>query len=75
MLNILKKNKVHVTFFMTGGWIETYPEDVKAIYKAGHELGNHSENHKQMSESIFQQNIGGENKCLSSLQKNARKKS
>lgn len=34
---------------MTGGWIEKYPEDVKAIYKAGHELGNHSENHKQMS--------------------------
>lgn len=26
-----------------------YPEDVKAIYEAGHELGNHSENHKQMS--------------------------
>ncbi|MBR1740420.1 MAG: polysaccharide deacetylase family protein [Lachnospiraceae bacterium] len=49
ILSILKKNKVHVTFFMTGGWIETYPEDVKAIYKAGHELGNHSENHKQMS--------------------------
>lgn len=34
---------------MTGGWIEQYPEDVKAIAKAGHELGNHSENHKQMS--------------------------
>ena len=49
ILSILKKNKVHVTFFMTGGWIEKYPEDVKAIAKAGHELGNHSENHKQMS--------------------------
>lgn len=49
ILRILKKNKVHVTFFMTGGWIETYPDDVKAILKAGHELGNHSENHKQMS--------------------------
>lgn len=34
---------------MTGGWIEKYPDDVKAIAKAGHELGNHSENHKQMS--------------------------
>ena len=34
---------------MTGGWIEKYPDDVKAIQKAGHELGNHSENHKQMS--------------------------
>lgn len=34
---------------MTGGWVESYPDDVKAIAKAGHELGNHSENHKQMS--------------------------
>ncbi|HCX92798.1 MAG TPA: hypothetical protein DGZ34_09025 [Lachnospiraceae bacterium] len=49
MLSILKKKKVHVTFFMTGGWIEQYPDDVKAIAAAGHELGNHSENHKQMS--------------------------
>lgn len=49
ILDILKKKNVHVTFFMTGGWIEKYPDDVRAIAKAGHELGNHSENHKQMS--------------------------
>lgn len=49
ILDILKKNDVHVTFFMTGGWVNSYPDDVKAIDKAGHELGNHSENHKQMS--------------------------
>lgn len=49
ILDILKKNDVHVTFFMTGGWVESYPDDVKAIAKAGHELGNHSENHKKMS--------------------------
>ena len=35
---------------MTGGWVESYPEDVKAILAAGHDLGNHSENHKQMSQ-------------------------
>lgn len=33
---------------MTGGWVESYPEDVKKIYEAGHDLGNHSENHKHM---------------------------
>lgn len=49
ILDILKRNDVHVTFFMTGGWVESYPDDVKSIAKAGHELGNHSENHKQMS--------------------------
>ena len=35
---------------MTGGWIEKYPDDVKAIAAGGHDLGNHSENHKQMSQ-------------------------
>ena len=50
ILDILKKHDVHVTFFMTGGWIEKYPEDVKQILQAGHDLGNHSENHKNMSQ-------------------------
>lgn len=50
ILDILKKHDVHVTFFMTGGWVEKYPDDVKAIYEAGHDLGNHSENHKNMSQ-------------------------
>jgi len=49
ILEILAKHNVKVTFFMTGGWIEKYPDDVKAIATAGHDLANHSENHKQMS--------------------------
>ena len=50
ILEILKKHDVHVTFFMTGGWVESYPDDVRAILAAGHDLGNHSENHKNMSQ-------------------------
>lgn len=50
ILEILEKHNVKVTFFMTGGWVENYPDDVKAIWAAGHDLGNHSENHKHMSQ-------------------------
>lgn len=50
ILDILKKHEIHVTFFMTGGWVSSYPDDVKAIQAAGHDLGNHSENHKNMSQ-------------------------
>ena len=50
ILSILDKNDVKATFFMTGGWVENYPEDVKKIYAAGHDLANHSENHKNMSQ-------------------------
>ena len=49
IMEILEKHSVKVTFFMTGGWVEKYPEDVKMIASKGHELANHSENHKHMS--------------------------
>lgn len=50
ILDTLAKYNVHTTFFMTGGWVESFPEDVKKIHAAGHDLANHSENHKNMSQ-------------------------
>lgn len=50
ILDILAKYNIHVTFFMTGEWVENFPEDVKKIQAAGHDLANHSENHKNMSQ-------------------------
>lgn len=62
ILEILKKHNIHVTFFMTGEWVRKFPDDVKAIAAAGHDLGNHSENHKQMSKLSAEQ-------CKTELQK------
>ena len=50
ILDTLAKYNVHATFFMTGGWVANFPEDVKKIQAAGHDLANHSENHKNMSQ-------------------------
>ena len=50
IMDILKKHDVKVTFFMTGGWVDSYPDDVKMILAEGHDLGNHSQNHKNMSQ-------------------------
>ncbi|MBE5878020.1 MAG: polysaccharide deacetylase family protein [Lachnospiraceae bacterium] len=50
IMDILEKHGVKVTFFMTGEWVENFPEDVKKILSYGHDLGNHSENHKNMSQ-------------------------
>ena len=55
ILDILAKHDVKVTFFMTGEWMGKYPDDVKRIAAAGNDLGNHSENHKQMSRLSEQQ--------------------
>ncbi|WP_286152471.1 polysaccharide deacetylase family protein [Sporofaciens musculi] len=48
ILDILKKHKVQATFFMTGDWVEKYPEEVKAVKEAGHDLANHSASHRSM---------------------------
>ena len=48
ILKILKEQRVLVTFFLTGEWAGKYPEDVKAIQEAGHDIGNHSESHRSM---------------------------
>lgn len=69
ILDVLKKYNINVTFFMTGGWVEKYPEDVKAIKNAGHDLGNHSENHKHMPQ-LSSENICNElNKVTDKVQK------
>lgn len=62
LLDILERTGVHATFFFTGEWISHYPEDVKTILAKGHEVGNHSENHKQMSQLSKEQ-------CKEELQK------
>ena len=49
LMDILAKYNIKVTFFMTGGWVNKYPEDVKYIAEQGHDLGNHSLSHKEMS--------------------------
>lgn len=50
ILRTLKKYDIKVTFFMTGGWVSDFPDDVKKIQEAGHDLGNHGENHLNMSQ-------------------------
>ena len=48
ILNILDKYGVKATFFVTGNWVDQYPEYVKEIAARGHELGNRSQNHTDM---------------------------
>lgn len=50
LLRILEENDVKATFFLCGYWVEKYPEEVKKIAEAGHDLGNHSATHPHMSQ-------------------------
>ena len=46
ILKSLEKYNAKATFFIVGEWAERYPDKLKAIANAGHELGGHSYNHK-----------------------------
>ncbi|MDR0861346.1 MAG: polysaccharide deacetylase family protein [Oscillospiraceae bacterium] len=45
LIDILGKYDVKATFFVVGAWVDKYPESVKAISDAGHEVMNHSNDH------------------------------
>lgn len=44
-LDILEKENIKGTFFLTGKFIEKYPDKVKKIIASGGDLGNHSYSH------------------------------
>lgn len=49
ILDILDEYDVKTTFFLVDIWTQKYPDLVREIASRGHELGNHSTTHPQMS--------------------------
>ncbi|MBR0467019.1 MAG: polysaccharide deacetylase family protein [Clostridia bacterium] len=45
LIKILKEYDVPATFFVVGNWVDKYPESVKALHEAGHQVQNHSDTH------------------------------
>ncbi len=49
ILKALAKHSLHSTFFLTGKWIERYPELCRRIVDEGHEIGNHTYSHPRLT--------------------------
>lgn len=49
ILDTLDKYNVKSTFFLVKFWVDKFPNQVVEIHKRGHEIGNHSETHPNMS--------------------------
>ena len=49
LIDILERYGVKATFFLVGQWVDKYPESVQALYDAGMEIGNHSNEHPHMA--------------------------
>ena len=50
LIDILKEYDVPATFFVVGAWVDKYPESVKALSEAGHQIQNHSNTHPYMTQ-------------------------
>ncbi len=57
ILEILDKNQVKITFFVVGQWADKYPEALKKMANAGHEIANHSDTHPHVNNLSNEQNI------------------
>lgn len=55
ILDILKEKNVKATFFVVGSQVKKYPDVLKRIVEEGHAIGNHSQNHKDLSKLTKEQ--------------------
>ena len=48
ILKTLEEKGVKATFFILGEWCDKYPESVRQIARAGHEIASHSNTHRDL---------------------------
>ena len=63
LIDILGQYNVKATFFVVGDWAEKYPESVKALADAGHEVMNHSNTHAHYPQLSADEVVADLNAC------------
>ncbi len=63
LIDTLAKYNVKTTFFVVGDWVDKYPESVKALSDAGHEVMNHSNHHDHYNSLSAQEIIADVTAC------------
>jgi peptidoglycan/xylan/chitin deacetylase (PgdA/CDA1 family) len=58
ILDTLRSNDTRLTFFLTGGYLERFPDHVRAIDAAGHEIASHGYEHVDYRELSDEQIVG-----------------
>lgn len=68
IINTLSDQNCPSTFFVTGDWAERFPESLKKLYNAGHEIASHSYNHTLYSTLSKEEIIADMDKCDSIIE-------
>ena len=63
LIGILGKYNIKATFFVVGAWVDKYPESVKALHDAGHEVMSHSNSHAHFNSLSTDEIIADLNTC------------
>ena len=63
LIDILKQYNVKTTFFVVGAWVDKYPDSVRALVAAGHEVCNHSDTHPHLAKMSQQQILSQVTAC------------
>ncbi|MCI8423487.1 MAG: polysaccharide deacetylase family protein [Lawsonibacter sp.] len=63
LIDILDQFQVKATFFVVGEWVDKYPESVKALHDAGHEVMNHSNTHAHYPQLSSEEVVADLNAC------------
>ena len=54
---------------MVGDWVDKYPEVVRRIHLAGHEIGNHSNTHPHVEKLSLEENIKQIEECSKKIER------
>ena len=63
LIDILGKYNIKATFFVVGEWVDKYPESVKALHDAGHEVMSHSNDHAHFNSLSAEEITADLNTC------------
>lgn len=63
LIDILAEHGAKATFFVVGEWVDKYPESVKQLFDAGHDVMNHSDTHPESTKLSRDGLIAELNKC------------
>ena len=68
LIDIMAKYNVKATFFVVGEWVDKYPESVKALHDAGHEIMSHSNDHAHFNSLSTDEIIADLNACSDKIE-------
>lgn len=68
LIDILGKYNVKATFFVVGDWVDKYPESVKALHDAGHEVMSHSNHHDHFNSLTADQIVADLAACADKIE-------